>query len=177
MMECSTTDLEIVVLNPTAIIGPADYAPSNFGHALLRFYRGQNFGLIPGGYNWVDVRDVCQAAIDALKYGTGGTSYLIPGSWQSLKTLVNQIWMLGGHAPPRLEMPVFLVRMGMPFLNLQSYISKKPPVFTYVALDTIKNSHQDISYRKARHDLNYNPRPFDVTLQDTIKWFQDNKYL
>ena len=177
MLESSTPDLEIIVLNPTAIIGPVDYTPSFFGHALLRFYRGQNAGIIPGGYNWVDVRDVCQATINALEFGNGGSSYLISGSWQSLKRVVNEIWKLGGHAPPRLEIPIFLAQIGTPFLNIHSYISKRPPLFTYVALDTIKNSHRDISYEKARQVLKYNPRPFDVTLYDTIKWFQDNKYI
>jgi dihydroflavonol-4-reductase len=177
MMESSTRDLEIITLNPTAIIGPVDLTPSYFGHALLRFYRGQNPGIIPGGYNWVDVRDVCIATMNALEYGTGGTSYLISGSWKSLKSVVNEISKLGGHSPPRLELPFFLAQIGMPFLNFPSYIRKRPPLFTYVALDTIKNSHRDISNEKARQVLKYNPRPFDVTLYDTIKWFQDNKYI
>jgi dihydroflavonol-4-reductase len=177
MMESSTRDLEIIILNPTAILGPLDYSPSHLGQALLRFYRGDNAGIIPGGYNWVDVRDVCLAAINALEYGTGGTSYLIAGSWQSLKNVVNDIWKLGGHAPPWLELPIFLAQMATPFLNFNSYITKKPPLFTYVALDTIKNSHRDISNEKARQVLKFNPRPFDVTLSDTIKWFQDNKYI
>ena len=177
MIDSSTRDLEIIVLNPTAIIGPVDYAPSYFGHALLRFYRGQNPGLIPGGYNWVDVRDVCLATVNALEYGIGGTSYLISGSWQSLKSVVNEIWKLGGHAPPRLVLPIFLAQIGTPFLNFQSYFSQNPPLFTYVALDTIKNSHRDISNEKARQVLKFNPRPFDVTLSDTIKWFQENKFI
>jgi dihydroflavonol-4-reductase len=177
MLEASTRDLEIIILNPTAIIGPADYTPSFFGHALLRFYRGQNAGIIPGGYNWVDVRDVCQATISALEFGSGGTSYLISGSWQSLKSVVNDIWKLGGHPPPWLELPIFLAQIGTPFLNIHSYVSKRPPLFTYVALDTIKNSHHNISNEKARKVLMYNPRPFDVTLSDTIKWFKDNKYV
>jgi dihydroflavonol-4-reductase len=177
MMESSGPGLEIVILNPTAIIGPGDYAPSHLGHALIRFFRGQNPGIIPGGYNWVDVRDVCLAAINALEYGNGGSSYLISGSWQPLRTVVNEIRKLGGHAPPRFEIPFYLARIGMPFLNLQSFISKRPPLFTSVTLETIENSHHDISNEKARKDLKYNPRPFDVTLHDTIRWFQDNKYI
>lgn len=177
MMESSSRDLEIIILNPTAIIGPADYTPSYLGQALIRFFRGQNAGIIPGGYNWVDVRDVCLATINALENGTGGTCYLISGSWKSLKSVVNEIWKLGGHAPPRLILPIFLAQIGTPFLNFQSYFSKNPPLFTYVALDTIKNSHRNISNEKARQVLNYNPRPFEVTLYDTIKWFQDNKYI
>lgn len=177
MMESSTCDLPIVILNPTAIIGPFDFSPSHLGQALLRYYKGQNPGLIPGGYNWVDVRDVCQAAICALDYGSGGTSYLLPGSWQSLRTVVNGLWRMGGHAPPRLEIPIFMARIGTPFLDFHSYFSKKPPLFTYVALEAIKNSHPNISYEKARQFLKYDPRSFDVTLYDTIKWFQDNNYI
>jgi len=177
MMECSSPGLEIVILNPTAIIGPEDYTPSHLGQALLRFFRGQNPGIIPGGYNWVDVRDVCLAVINALDFGTGGSSYLISGSWHSLKTVVNEIRKLGGHAPPRFEIPFYIARIGMPFLNFQSYLSRKPPLFTYVTLETIKNSHHDISNEKARKVLKFNPRPFDVTLQDTIRWFQDKKYI
>jgi dihydroflavonol-4-reductase len=177
MMKSSTPDLEIITLNPTAIIGPADYTPSYFGLALIRFFKGQNAGIIPGGYNWVDVRDVCQATINALEYGIGGQSYLISGHWHSLKSVANGIFKLGGHAAPWLELPVFMAQIGAPFLNIHSYIRNKPPLFTYVALDTIKNSHPDISNEKARKDLKYNPRSFDVTLSDTIKWFQDNKYI
>ncbi len=177
MMEASSPELEIVILNPTAIIGPADHLPSNLGRALLMLYKGQIAGTIPGGYNWVDVRDVCQATINAMEYGAGGNSYLISGSWQSLKTVMSYIWKLGGHAPPRLEFPVFIAQLGMPFLNLHSYFSKRPPLYTYGTLDTIKNSHRDISNEKARKVLNFNPRPFDVTISDTIKWFQDNKYV
>jgi dihydroflavonol-4-reductase len=177
MTESSDRDLEIVILNPTAIIGPADYSPSHLGHALIRFYKGRNPGLIPGGYNWVDVRDVCNATINALEYGTGGTSYLIPGNWVSLKNVVYKIWNLGGHPPPRLEIPISIAQIGAPFLNFHSFISRQPPIYTNASLDTIKNSHRDISHERARRDLKYNPRSFDETIQDTINWFRDNNYI
>jgi dihydroflavonol-4-reductase len=177
MTESSDRDLEIIILNPTAVFGPADHSPSYLGQALIRFYKGQNPGLIPGGYNWVDVRDVCNATINALEYGTGGTSYLVPGNWVSLKNVVFKIWKLGGHPPPRFEIPISIAQIGAPFLNLHSLFSRQSPIYTNASLDTIKNSHRDISYEKARRDLNYNPRPFEVTLTDTIQWFRENKYI
>jgi dihydroflavonol-4-reductase len=177
MIEASSEDLEIIVLNPTAIIGPNDFKPSLLGNALIRFYNGKNPVLIPGGYNWVDVRDVCAAAISAIKHGIAGESYLIGGSWQSLRTLVHEIEKLGGQKAPRLELPIWLALLGTPFFNLQSIFSKKPPLYTSVSLLTLNNSHKNISCQKAKSQLGFNPRPFSETLSDTIAWFREYNYI
>jgi dihydroflavonol-4-reductase len=177
MSEASSEDLQVVVINPTAIIGPNDFRPSLLGIALLRFFKGQNPGLIPGGYDWVDVRDVCSAAINALQSGIGGECYLIGGGWQSLETVVHEIGKQGGHKPPRLNLPMWMARIGAPLLNLHALVSNKAPLYTAMTLDTLEQSHRNISCKKARLALQYQPRPFGETIADTIKWFQDNKYL
>jgi dihydroflavonol-4-reductase len=177
MLGASSEDLEIIVLNPTAVIGPNDYRPSLLGNALIRFYKGQNPGLIPGGYNWVDVRDVCSAAIHAIDHGIPGECYLIGGSWQSLKTLIHEMQQYGGHKPPKLELPMWIAQASSVFLNMHAILAHKTPLYTSASLHTLKNSHQNISSEKARDALQYNPRPFSETISDTIKWFKDNKYL
>jgi dihydroflavonol-4-reductase len=177
MMGASSRDLEIVVLNPTAIIGPNDFKPSLLGKALIRFYKGQNPGLVPGGYNWVDVRDVCLAAVNAIHHGTGGECYLLGGSWQSLRTLTGKIGELGGHKPPSLELPVWVAMIGIPFLNLHALISRKTPLYTSLSLHTLKHSHRNISSKKAEIQLNFRPRPFDETISDTLNWFRGENYL
>jgi dihydroflavonol-4-reductase len=177
MIEASSKDLEIIVINPTAIIGPNDFKPSLLGNALIRFYYGQNPVLIPGGYNWVDVRDVCKAAINAIEYGVAGECYLLAGSWQSLRTLAWEIEKLGGLKTPWLELPMWLVQLGAPFFNLQSVLSKAAPLYTAVSLQTLNKSHRNISCEKAKQVLGFSPRPFVETLADTIVWFRDNNYL
>jgi len=177
MMEASMDDLDVTVLNPTAIVGPYDYKPSLMGFALIRFYRGQNPALIPGGYNWVDVRDVCLAAINAIEMGKPGNSYLLGGIWRDLKSVAEEIEKLGGHRPPRLELPIWLAQVGEPFLNLHALLRNKEPLYTSVSLHTLQNSHRNISSGKARSELGFNPRPFTETLQDTIRWFRENHYL
>jgi dihydroflavonol-4-reductase len=177
MMESSANDLEIVVLNPTAIIGPNDYTPSLLGQALIRFYKGQNPGLIQGGYNWVDVRDVCMSAINALHAGAGGECYLIGGSWQSLKNVAAEIEKQGGYAVPKIEIPILVAQISAPILNLQAVMRKKTPLYTYVSLDTLKNSHRNISCEKAKTVLKSNFRPFHETIRDTMRWFQENNYV
>jgi dihydroflavonol-4-reductase len=177
MLEASTDDLEITVLSPTAIIGPNDFKPSLMGSALIRFYKGQNPVLIPGGYDWVDVRDVCETAIKALEQGKAGTCYLLSGSWQNLHTIGREIEKHGGSRTPLLELPMWMARLVEPLLNLHSVISKKAPLYTSASLHTLENSHRKISSEKAKLALGFNPRPLTETLQDTILWFRGNKYI
>ena len=177
MMEASSANPGIVVLNPTAIIGPNDFKPSLLGNALIRFYKGQNPALISGGFNWVDVRDVCDAAVNAIEYGVPGECYLLGGSWQSLKTLSREIELAGGHKAPWLELPLWVAKPGIPFINLQALISRKTPLYTNVSLDTLKNSHRNISSNKAMSVLGFKSRPFSETISDTLAWFRDNNYL
>ena len=177
MLKASSDEMEVVVLNPTAIVGPNDFKPSLLGNAIIRFYKGQNPGLIPGGYDWVDVRDVCKAAVNAINKGSGGECYLLPGSWQSLEILAEEISGQGGHRPPRLHFPGWLAQFGTPFLNIHARLIRKPPLYTSISLETLKHSHQNISGEKARLALDFNPRPFEETIADTVKWFKENKYI
>ena len=41
------------------------------------------------GFDWVDVRDVCEAAIKSVDQGTPGENYIISGKWTSFRDLSN----------------------------------------------------------------------------------------
>jgi dihydroflavonol-4-reductase len=177
MLEASSSELQVVVLNPTAIIGPNDFKPSLLGNAIIRFYKGKNPSLIPSGYDWVDVRDVCDAAINAIDMGVPGECYLIGGSWQSLRVMADTVAKLGGHKAPALYLPMWLAWIGAGFLNLHARITKSTPLYTSMSLKTLEHSHRNISHQKAAAVLKYNPRPFEVTMADTIEWFKENNYI
>lgn len=177
MTEGSSANPEVIVLNPTAILGPNDFQPSLLGNAVIRFYKGENPSLIPGGYDWVDVRDVCAAAINAIDHGVPGECYLLSGSWKSLKDMANAVEKLGGHKAPRLTLPWWLARIGAVVLNMHATVTGRVPLYTSMSLDTLKESHRNISSAKAARDLGYSSRPFEETMADTIKWFRENNYI
>ena len=177
MIEGSSHGPEVVVLNPTAILGPYDFQPSLLGNAVIRFYKGQNPSLIPGGYDWVDVRDVCYAAINAIDKGMPGECYLLSGSWKSLKDMAGTVEKLGGHKTPWLNLPWWLAHVGAVVLNMHSTLTGGIPLYTSMSLDTLKESHRNISSAKAARDLGYSSRPFEETMADTIRWFKENNYI
>lgn len=175
--EAAANGFDAVVVSPTAIIGPQDPQPSLTGQAIIALYHHQIPALVPGGYNWVDVRDVVDGAISAAQRGIKGEKYLLSGTWYSLSDLSAMIARMTGAKTPRMVMPFWLARIGLPFITAYSTITGSQPLYTGESLTILMESSHRISNEKARKDLNYQPRNFETTLGDLLKWFGENDYL
>jgi protein-S-isoprenylcysteine O-methyltransferase Ste14 len=64
--EAVAAGADIVTVNPTGIIGPYDFRPSRMGEVLLDLYHRRLPGLVAGGFDWVDVRDVAASTLAAV---------------------------------------------------------------------------------------------------------------
>lgn len=164
--------LETVILNPTGIIGPLDYGPSHFGTALLLLARGRLPGLIAGGFDWVDVRDVAWAALQAAERAPAGAKYLISGHWVDVSDLAQAVSGFTGVRAPRFVSPLFLARLGAPFATLYSRLTRTTPIYTSVSLRALCRRFT-VSCARAAADLGYRPRPFAETIVDTLAWFRE----
>ena len=168
---------EIIILNPTAIIGPLDYKPSLMGQMLLKLYQGKLPFLVPGGYNWVDVRDVALASANAVTKGRSGESYILSGEWHSLKEIAVVMQRETGKKIRTVGLPYWLAYTGVPFIRIWSALTGQRPLYTKDSLDIIRNANKNILNDKARKELDYHPRPFSETIRDTITWFKENNYI
>ena len=166
--------LQAVIITPTAIVGPYDYKPSLLGQALIKIYLNKLPMLVPGGYDWVDVRDVVKAAINAAKKGRIGERYIISGSWMSLKELSLLIGKLTDRRTPKLIAPIYLARIGLPFIRFYSKIKNEHPLYTGESLDILKESNRTISSRKAANELDHHPQSIENTLKETFYWYKKN---
>ncbi len=177
VMEAARAGVDAVVVNPAAVIGPEDRKPSLLGKALLMMARGRLPALIPGGYNWVDVRDVAEGALQALYRGRQGQAYLLSGHWHSLQEMDALVRRIRGlrRRPPLL--PWWAARLGVPFLGAAARLTGNPPLYTCESLTLLRRGHRDIRHDKASRELGYRPRPFEETIRDTLLWFEQNKML
>ena len=169
--------LDAVILNPTAVIGPLDYQPSLLGRALILLALGKLPLMVPGGYDWVDVRDVVQAAYSSIKKARKGERYLLSGHWRDLKELSLIVSKYIDCKPPLISCPYWLAKLGLPFINTYCSLTRKEPLYTYDSLNTIRIGHRSISHQKAFHELDFSPRPLEDTIKDTLEWFRENGYL
>ncbi len=168
--------LDAVILSPTGVIGPYDYYPSLMGTLLLAMARKQFPVRMEEGFNWVDVRDVADAAVTAEKRAASGSKYILSGHWKKQGDIARIIEPLIGVPAPALAVPLWLVRGVEPLIRIHARITGQRPLATSYSLMTL-TQFRYISGEKAVLELGYNPRPFKDTISDTIQWFLERGIL
>jgi len=169
--------LDTLIVSPTAIFGPYDYKPSLLGRGLIALYHGSLPALVPGGFNWVDVRDVVTGAIRLGEMGKTGERYLLAGTWASLRQLAALVEAISGNHQPRLIAPLWLARIGLPFIKAYASLNGTRALYTSESLAALAGANRNISSEKATQLCGYQTRPLHESLQDTFQWFRQVEML
>ncbi len=164
--------LDATILNPTGVIGPFDFAPSRAGRMLKTLFAGGMPVLLDGGFDWVDARDVAEAALTAIDRGGTGQRYLLSGQWASFAELASLCDTIAGHSVKRWTVSPDVARLGLPFAALFGRLSGREPLFTAESLEIAGHGSRTYSHARAARDLGYAPRPLKETLADTHAWFR-----
>ena len=163
--------LDAVIVNPTAVLGPYDFKLSRMGTVVLMLAKRQLPSLVGGGFDWVDVRDVAAGAIAAAEKGRTGEKYLLSGRWASVKELAKVVQEVTGVKPPAFTSPMWLAKVGAPFMGLWAKATGTQPLYTHEALHALV-SNRDIRHDKAAAELGYTARPLVDTVRDSVAWFR-----
>ncbi len=177
VLEQNSDSFNVVVLNPTSVIGPEDHQPSLMGELLQMSYEGKIPGVIPGGYDWVDVRDIVNGIISSIDLGESGNRYILSGNWHTIKELTDTFLEISDKSKKLPVLPLWLAKLGIPFLYIFSKITGNRPLFGKESLYILQNGNNKISNKKAQKQLNYSTRPLKDTLEDTYSWFKQMKYI
>ncbi|MEO8146656.1 MAG: NAD-dependent epimerase/dehydratase family protein [Bacteroidia bacterium] len=169
--------IEIVVLNPTAIIGAPDYKPSLTGKAIIDIYNKKIPALLNGGFDFCDVRDVANGIVNAIEHGRNGESYLLSAKWRHIEDVAKIVMKIKGEKNYLPVLPAWMGYAGLPFANLYSSIKKSAPLFTTESIDALTKGNRNISRAKATKDLNYHCRPLEETIADLIMWFKQQHFI
>lgn len=169
--------LNAVIIAPTSIFGPNDHFPSLLGQAIIDIYKGKIPALVPGGYDFVDVRDIVKGTINAMKLGVCGEKYILSGTFLTIKELAEKIGMIGDVTTTQRVLPIWLLKALIPIFNIQSKLTNKPPLLTNESLDALVESNPYISCEKAKSELGYSVSPVDASITDTLAWFGENGFL
>ena len=165
-------DLDFVTVYPGAVLGRWDFEPSHLGRALLFVRAGGMVASVPGGFHFVDVRDVVDAMIAAEAKGAPGEGYLIGGTWRTTHDLLCRAAAICGRRAPLGRVPLALARLGVPFVGAWARLRGQPPLYTREGLDTLGAPPGNFDQRKATEVLGFAPRPIDETLADAYESFE-----
>ena len=163
--------LDACVVLPTAVFGPDDYANGMVSQMLSNYAGFWKLPLIPGGYDFVDVRDLAAGIISATENGGKGEVYILCGEYADVITFINEAREIRGYHKIHLLLPKEFAKVAGFLAEKFADLTKSSPVFTAYTIDCI-NSGVRYSYEKAAKDLGYNPRPRIESVKDMITFME-----
>ncbi len=165
--------LDVVIVNPSGVVGPHDYKPSSVGRTLLDFVRGRLFAYLPGGFEFVAVRDVVAGHLLAMEKGKRGERYILSGERLTLDDVFDHLHALTGLKRPRLRLPLPLMT---PVAHASTFFMKRffpdvPPRFTPGTIRLL-TCGKYATTEKAQKELGYRPTPVREAFTEHLAWFE-----
>jgi dihydroflavonol-4-reductase len=165
--------LPAVIINPTFMFGPYS---SKLGSAqmLLAIKSRKTPGYTKGGRNFVYVKDVAVAAVNALTSGKPGECYIAGNENASYKDIFGRMAKIAGVPPPRICIPGFLALAYGWLLTFTGKVFGFEPLISYrtARLSLIYNYY---SSEKAVRELNLPQTPVDDAIKEAYEWI-NQKY-
>ncbi len=169
-------DLEVVIANPTFVVGAYGTGASSaevvrlVASGLLRAYP-------PGGTNFVNADDVADGLLLAMEHGAAGERYLLGGENLTYRAFLTQMAEECGEGAPRFPLPGWaargLGRAGDLFGRLSA--SRLGWVNTPFLEGLFETAY--VSSAKASRALGYRPRPVRRGIREALRWYQEQGLL
>lgn len=161
--------LPVVVVNPTAPIGPGDRLPTPPNAMLRLFRRGGPRLILDCVLNLVDVRDVAQGMILAAERGRIGERYILGGTDLALDDLVRRIDRVCGRPPIRRFAVPPALALGAARAEewLSDHVTRRPPTASVTGV-RLALGGGGFDSGKAMRELGYTVRPLEASLRAAL---------
>lgn len=164
--------VELVMLNPSLLLGPGDDRLSST-RTVLQFLGREIAMTPPGGLNLVDVRDVADTFLAAMERGTPGERYLLGAvNWTFSEYF--------GRLERMTKVPAPLLRgrgkVTLWAAHAQAAVYKqlgRTAPIDPAAVD-MASHYWYFESTKAARELGWTPRDAAETLHDTVRYIRDN---
>ena len=169
--------LPVVVVNPTAPVGPWDVKPTPTGRIVLDFMRGRIPAYLATGLNLVDVGDVSAGHILALEQGQIGKRYILGNRNVTLKEMFAMLSRITGRQAPRVRLPYWLV-VGAGYVEQAvsgGLLGREPTIPVEGVMASKKPAW--VSSQRAVQELGLPQSPVEWALEQAAEWFAAHGYL
>ena len=155
--------LEVLVVNPSVILGKVDYERSSGGLYQL-VIKGAAF-FPAGNLNYIDVRDAAEITRTLVEKNVWGERFVLTKESISYESFFQQAAQVLGGTPPKNRLPNWIISWGFPILKGLSWmLGKKLPLTAQVAKNAQRKTQ--FSNQKVQRYLNFRYRD----LKDTLEW-------
>jgi len=167
----------VVIVNPSAPIGPYDIKPTPTGRMIVEAAAGRMPAYVDTGLNVVHVDDVAVGHLAAFERGRIGERYILGGENLTLRQILMAVAAITGKRPPLFRVPHGLILLIAYAAEAWTRWSGGEEPFATV--DGVRMARKKMFFKseKAARELGYAPRPAAEALSDAIRWFRANGYL
>lgn len=177
-LELAAKGLPIVIVNPSAPVGPRDVKPTPTGQVIVDFLNRKMPAYLDTGLNWVHVRDVCAGEILAAEQGRIGERYILgnaEGNW-TLQEAFAVLEKVTGIRAPKFRVPYAVALTAAYFDEAIASITHKAPKAPLAGVRMAKYK-MFFDPGKAIRELGLPQTPPEQALADAVQWFRDNGYV
>jgi dihydroflavonol-4-reductase len=169
--EMARAGAPVVVVNPSAPVGPWDVKPTPTGQMIVDFMRGRMFASLDTGLNVVHVRDVARGHLLAARHGRVGERYILGHANLALREIFGLLAAITGRRPPRLTMPYAVAWFGAACLEGGARLTGRVPA---VPLDAVRMARKRMYFdpSKAVRELGLPQSDVGQALADAVAWFR-----
>lgn len=166
----------VVVLNPTAPVGEGDRKPTETGKMIVDFLNRKMPAYIDTGLNLVDVRDVAEGHVAALRRGRVGERYILGGRNMSFRDILRTLGSISGVPAPSFRMPY---KVALWAGKVDCWIAQRRGRAPRIPLEGVKMAEYKmyVICEKAERELGYEARPIESALERAVRWFRENGYV
>ena len=168
--------LPVVMILPSWMWGPGDWAPTAAGKLVLDFLKQKLPGVVDGGSSIVDVRDVSAATINAADRGKSGERYIVGGHYFDFAGVLATLARVTGVPAPTRQIPYALSLAVGAASQTWARLTGGQALVTLAAVRTIHGKNQ-VDSAKAVRELGATFRPFEDTVRDEVDWFRAHGYI
>lgn len=168
--------LPLVIVNPSAPIGPMDHKPTPTGRIIVDFLRGNMPAYVNTGLNFIHVKDVVAGQIAAAEKGRVGERYILGNKNLTLIDFLKLISSLTGKPVPKLRIPYSIAWLAGCINTLYAdYVTHQRP---QIEMEAVEMSRYMMFFdsSKAIHELGLPQSPLEEAVEDAVRWYKDHGY-
>lgn len=176
-LEYAAGGLPVVIVNPSAPIGPWDRKPTPTGKIIVDFCQGKLPAYLETGLNIIHVRDAALGHVLAAQKGRVGERYILGNRNMSLGEILGMLSKVTGLRAPKIKIPYGIAFMaGFFSTKISDFVTHRPPA---IPLEAVKMSRRCMYFdsSKAVRELGLARTPVEKAFEEAVDWFAVNGYV
>lgn len=170
----------IVIVNPTNLVGPGDRFQSPVGGQILSYLSYSPAFRVPlwaGGVNYVDVDDVALGLQKAMESGSSGERYVLGGENLTCEQFYQLLADVTGLCEPGDVMSKESAEMRAGWEEWRAWWAGRRAKASKLAVANYFGKYVFVSSAKAERELGYQSRPVRESLTRAAHWLIDSGYV